>query len=210
MSPETLVVNVPEALTSPSDYLPALVLTRSPHLQVMPQCWVSGCPSVTGRDRVQPRLAIWNPDKKALRVQLPVVRRPLGQGSGGRRPSLSFRPPSRADCAPQECGAQNWKQVWAAWADLDHPLLPRPFLCCHSSHCPGEFSMCSWLVQEWGGLGLELLGRGAPLKVRGHEDGGPWAVERGRRGDKRPEPRPPPPPPPLPRKHTSAAEAWSP
>lgn len=46
-----------------------------------------------------------------------------GQGRDGT--SLSFRPPSLPAAAPQECRAQNWKQVWAAGA-TDHRLLPRP------------------------------------------------------------------------------------
>ena len=137
----------------------------SPRFQVMLRCPVSGHQSVTGRGtQLQPGPVILNPDSKALWLQPPVGRRLLGQGRGGTGPaSPSGLPPCRlllrrnaGHRIGSRCGLLGPPTTGSS------PALPFGL----SSHCPGEFSMCSWLGQESRGLGLGLLGRSEPLEVK--------------------------------------------
>lgn len=189
MSPETRVADAPQALNSPRAPSCSGVLTLSLRFQVMPRCPVSGCPSVRGRGaQVQPGPALPNPDSKALWLQLPVGRRLLGQGRGGTgAASPSGLPPSRAGCCSAGMPGTKLEAGVGCWGRPAAP--PPPFLSCLSSHCPGEFSMCSWLGQELRGLGLGLLGRSAPSEVKcpfggGIEMGVPKVGERRRGGQK--------------------------
>ena len=136
------------------------------HFQVMLTCPVSGCPSVRGRGtQVQPGPALLNPDSKVLWLQPPVGRRLLGWRRGGTgAASPSGLPPSRAGCCSAGMPGTELEAGVGCWGRP--PAPPPPFLSCLSSHCPGEFSMCSWLGQESRGLGLGLLGRSAPLEVK--------------------------------------------
>lgn len=114
---------------------------------------------------MQPGPALQNPDSKALWLQPPVGRRLLGWGRGGMgAASPSGLPPSRAGCCSAGMPGTELEAGVGCWGRP--PAPPPPFLSCLSSHCPGEFSMCSWLGQESRGLGLGLLGRSAPLEVK--------------------------------------------